>query len=49
VPEWIGRLSVTGVPILGSTLSFEVEGDRCEIIEAPPGLEIVHEARRATH
>ncbi|HEX9467435.1 MAG TPA: glycogen debranching N-terminal domain-containing protein [Acidimicrobiia bacterium] len=48
VPDWIGRLTVTGVPLMGGHLSIEVEGDRCKVLELPAGLTIVPEARRPT-
>ncbi len=48
VPEWMGRLSVQGVQVMGGRLSFVAEGDSVEITECPPGLEVVAEARRAT-
>jgi glycogen debranching enzyme len=48
VPEWMGRLSVRGVAVMGGRLSFTAEGDRAEIDECPPGVEIVGEPRHAT-
>jgi glycogen debranching enzyme len=46
VPEWIGRLTLRRVPLMGGHLSIEVEGDRCRVLEQPAGLTIVPEARR---
>jgi hypothetical protein len=48
VPEWIGRLTLRDVPLMGGHLSIEVEGDRCDVLAVPPGLTIVDEPRRAT-
>ena len=48
VPEWMGRLSVEGVQLMGGRLSLVAEGDTVEITECPPGLQIVREARRPT-
>ena len=48
VPEWMGRLSVEGVQLMGGRLSFVAEGNSVEITECPPGLHVVAEARRAT-
>lgn len=49
VPDWIGRLTLERVPLMGGHVSLEVEGDRCTVLEAPRGLTIVPERRRATH
>jgi hypothetical protein len=48
VPDWIGRLTLRRVPLMGGHLSIEVEGDRCNVLEQPDGLTIVGEARRPT-
>ena len=49
VPPWIGGLAVSGVPLMGGHLSFEVdESGRCHVLEQPDGLTIVAEPRRAT-
>jgi hypothetical protein len=48
VPEWIGRLTVRRIPLMGGHLSIEVEGDRCHVLEQPDGLTILPEARRPT-
>ena len=48
VPEWMGRLSVQGVQVMGGRLSFVAEGDSVEITECPPGVHVIAEARRAT-
>jgi hypothetical protein len=41
VPEWMGRLSVQGVPLMGGRLSVWAEGDHAEVVECPPGVESV--------
>jgi len=41
VPEWMGRLAVTSVPLMGGRLSFEVEDGKCTVLAAPEGLEVV--------
>jgi glycogen debranching enzyme len=48
VPDWIGRLVLEGVPLMGGHLSIEVEGNRCNVLDSPPGLTIVPEANRPT-
>jgi glycogen debranching enzyme len=48
VPEWIGRLVLERVPLMGGHLSIEVERNQCKVLESPPGLTIVPEARRPT-
>jgi glycogen debranching enzyme len=48
MPDWIGRLVLERVPLMGGYLSIEVEGNRCKVLDAPPGLTIVPEARRPT-
>ena len=47
-PDWIGTLRLERVPLMGGHLSIEVEGDRCELVEVPPGLTVVAEPRRPT-
>jgi glycogen debranching enzyme len=49
IPEWMGRLTLSRVPVMGGHLSIEVEGDKCEVLESPPGLEIVPTPHPATH
>jgi glycogen debranching enzyme len=48
VPEWIGRLAIHGVPLMGGRLSFEVADGRCTVLEAPDGLTIVPRAMEPT-
>jgi hypothetical protein len=31
------------VPLMGGRLSIEVEGDRCTVLQLPPGLTVVSE------
>ena len=47
VPEWIGKLTLQGVPIImGGRLSIEVEGDSYTELEVPEGLTVVGQPRR---
>jgi glycogen debranching enzyme len=48
VPEWIGRLTLHDVPLMGGRVSIEVDGSDCTEVELPRGLSIVPEPRRAT-
>ena len=48
LPEWIGRLTLRRVPLMGGHLSIEVEGDQCNVLELPDGLTVVSEPRRPT-
>jgi glycogen debranching enzyme len=48
VPDWIGRLTLRRVPLMGGHLTIEVDGDRCEVLEQPDGLSVLREARRPT-
>jgi glycogen debranching enzyme len=48
VPDWVGRLTLERIPIMGGRLSIEVEGDRLHVNEQPAGLQIVRTARRPT-
>jgi hypothetical protein len=48
LPEWIGRLTLRRVPLMGGHLSIEVEGDQCNVLELPEGLTVVPEPRRPT-
>ncbi len=48
LPEWIGRLALRGVPLMGGHLSVEVEGDRCDVLELPEGLTVVPEPHQPT-
>jgi len=48
VPEWIGRLVLQQVPLMGGHLSVRVEGDQLEVLQTPDGLTVVEEPRQAT-
>ena len=48
VPEWVGRLVLQQVPLMGGHLSIRVEGDQLEVLETPDGLTVVEEPRQAT-
>jgi hypothetical protein len=48
VPDWIGKLTLQGVPLMRERLSIEVEGNRCNVRELPNGLTVVPEPRRPT-
>ena len=48
VPDWIGRLVLQQVPLMGGHLSIRVEGDRLEVLGTPDGLTVVEEPRQAT-
>jgi glycogen debranching enzyme len=41
LPDWMGRLTVERVPLMGGRVSFEVADGRCTVSGAPEGLEIV--------
>jgi glycogen debranching enzyme len=45
LPDWMGRLVLERVPIMGGHLAIEVEADRCKVLELPDGLTIIPEAR----
>jgi glycogen debranching enzyme len=47
LPEWMGKLVLERVPLMGGKLSIEVEGDAFKVLEQPEGLTIVPERRRA--
>jgi hypothetical protein len=48
IPEWLGRLRLERIRLVGGFLTIEAEGDSCQVTESPPGLTIVGEPRRAT-
>jgi len=48
VPEWIGRLSIRGIPLLGGHLSFDVVDGHCSVVEVPSGLTVVPKPRDPT-
>ena len=48
VPDWIGRLRLERIPIVGGRLSLEAEGDRLLTVDGPDGLVVVEEPRHPT-
>jgi glycogen debranching enzyme len=48
LPEWVGTVRVSGVPVMDGRLTFEATGTTCSVTEAPAGVEIVREPRRPT-
>ena len=48
VPEWIGRLRLERIPIMGGHVGIEVEGEVVRVLEVPDGLRIVGDPRLAT-
>jgi glycogen debranching enzyme len=47
-PEWMGRLRLERIPLMGGYLGVEVTGDEVHVTEAPDGLTVVEEPRSAT-
>jgi glycogen debranching enzyme len=48
IPDWIGRLRLERIPIMGAHLGIEVEGEAVRVVDVPDGLEIVSDPRSAT-
>jgi len=48
IPDWIGRLRLERIPIMGGHLTIEVERDRLEVVEVPEGLTIMRSPRVPT-
>lgn len=48
VPEWLGRLRIERIPIVGGRLSMDIEGDQVHAVDAPDGLTVVGTPRRPT-
>jgi glycogen debranching enzyme len=48
VPEWMGKLRLARIPLMGGHLAVEITGDDVQVTETPPGLTIVSEPRSAT-
>ena len=46
IPDWIGKLTLEGVPIMGGRLSIEVEGDTFTVLEVTAGLTVLPTPRR---
>ena len=49
VPDWIGRLRLERIPVMGGHLTIEVEGEVVHTLEVPAGLDLVAEPREATY
>jgi glycogen debranching enzyme len=49
VPEWIGRLRLERIPIMGGFLTVEMRGEEFKLLDAPPGLTIERAPRPATY
>ena len=45
LPEAIGRLRVERIPLMGGRVTVTVEGDRVEVEDLPPGVELIAEPR----
>jgi glycogen debranching enzyme len=41
VPDWVGRLTLERVPLMGGRLSIEVHAGTCTVGDVPEGLEVV--------
>jgi glycogen debranching enzyme len=41
VPEWVGRLTLERLPLMGGRLTIEVEEDTCTVADVPEGLDVV--------
>jgi glycogen debranching enzyme len=41
VPEWVGRLAVERIPLMGGRLSIEVLDGTCTVGDVPDGLDVV--------
>jgi len=48
LPERMKRLKVNGIPLAGSRMSVEIDGDDVHIEGIPPGLELITEPRSPT-
>jgi glycogen debranching enzyme len=48
MPDWMGRVRLEGVPIMGGRLSIEAEGDSLRVLELPDGLDVLRTPRDAT-
>ncbi len=46
LPQGISRLRVERIPLLGGRVSVDVDGDRVDVSDLPPGLELISEPRR---
>jgi glycogen debranching enzyme len=48
IPDWIGRLRLERIALMGGHLGIEVTGDVVRVLEVPEGLEIVSDPRAPT-
>ncbi len=48
VPDWIGRLRLERIALMGGELTIEMEGDRLHALSIPDGLQLVHDPREPT-
>jgi len=48
IPDWIGRLRLAGIPVMGGHLTIEIEGEVVHALEVPENLAIVSAPRPAT-
>ena len=46
VPDWVGRLSLERVPLMGGRLTIEVDDGACTVRDVPDGLTVVAEPRQ---
>ncbi len=48
VPDWIGRLRLDRIALMGGELTIEMEGEALHALAVPDGLKVVHEPRAST-
>jgi glycogen debranching enzyme len=48
IPEWVGRVRIEGIPIVGGRLSIEAEHEAVQVLEVPDGLDVVRTPRDPT-
>ena len=48
IPDWVGRVRVEGIPIMGGRLSIEAERDSLHVLEVPDGLAVLETPRDPT-
>jgi glycogen debranching enzyme len=48
VPDWIGKVRLEGVPIMGGRLSIEAERDSLRVLQSPDGLSVLQAPRDPT-
>ena len=46
VPDWIGRLSLERIPLMGGRLTIDVDDGACRVRDVPDGLTVVGEPRQ---